>query len=48
MDTEDASTGLFYELLDARHHRVELLTQPLKHQLLQGIFRALDAVNDLL
>src|ERR1700730_8497602 len=45
---EDARPGLFHHLLDARYHRVDLLTQAFQPQLLHDVRRSLDAVGDLL
>jgi hypothetical protein len=45
---EDASTGLFRDLLDTRHHRVDSPTQTSSVSDALRVFRALDAVNDLL
>jgi hypothetical protein len=44
---EDARSRLFHDLLDQRHHRVELFTQAFERQLLEDVLRALGSAGDL-
>ena len=44
---EDARFGLVHHLPHARHHALQLATQPLQHDLPPDVSRPLDAVADL-